>query len=414
MIFTLINDRLGVFLYNIGVFLYKILLQFAASLGNVKAQKWIDGRKDEFLFWQTLPVTDKTRVWFHVASLGEFEQARPVLEALKQQQPDIEIVLTFFSPSGYEAQKKYPLAAYVAYLPIDTATNAAKLIAFIQPKMVFFTKYDFWYHYFNETHKQGIPLYVISAIFRKEQIFFRWYGLFFRKLLRKVTHFFVQNEASLQLLKSIAIHNLSVSGDTRFDRVLQIQQATQAITDIAPFFDGRPVVVAGSTWPVDDKLVLSLLANASIQLVIVPHEIHATYLKELKSTIPAKAVLLSEGITAAADVLIVDRIGLLSKIYQYATVAYIGGGFGKGIHNTLEAAVWGVPLVFGPNYSRFAEACGLISCEAAFSVKNKADFIQKTTTLLGNETTRVMAAKSAHNYVLAHSGATAAIIKQIL
>jgi 3-deoxy-D-manno-octulosonic-acid transferase len=397
-------------LYNIGVQLYFITI-YAASFFNKKAKLWVNGRKNcDFIRFQEC-------IWFHFASLGEFEQGRPVLEGLKALYPGNKIVITFFSPSGYEVRKNTPLADAVYYLPLDTANNAQKFIDAIQPKMAVFTKYEYWYHYFNEMHRREIPLYIISGIFRPEQVFFKWYGGLHRKMLSFVSRFFVQDERSEELLLQLGINNVTISGDTRFDRVWANAQQPKAIPGINEFKNNRKVFIAGSTWPADEQLVATLVAQfRGWKFIIAPHEISEEKIEKLISFLPENSAIRYSQIsklTSQISHLIIDNIGMLSSLYQYGDIAYIGGGFGAGIHNTLEAAAFGLPVIFGPEYSKFKEAKDLIALHAGFSIDDEARLRTVAGNLIDDEAFCRLAGEKAKNYVKENTGATKAIIDHI-
>jgi 3-deoxy-D-manno-octulosonic-acid transferase len=401
-------------IYNIGIKLY-YFFAIIASLVNTKAKAWVNGRKAQKVI--ALPKS----IWFHFASLGEFEQGRPVLEAVKTQYPDQKIVITFFSPSGYEIRKNTPLADAVYYLPLDTAQNAQQFINTIKPAAVIFTKYEYWYHYFNELHKQQIPLYVISAIFRPKQIFFKWYGSLHRNMLTKVTRFFVQDEASKQLLSSIGISNVQVSGDTRFDRVYANAQQPKTLPVIAEFKNNQSVFIAGSTWPADEELLVSLIDQyPNWKFIFAPHEIPEDKVSKLISLLPAgKAIRFSQIPVLSTplltyQVLVIDNIGMLSSLYQYGEIAYIGGGFGVGIHNTLEAAAFGLPVIFGPNYSRFKEARDLVALQAGFSIANEQQLQETADKLITAGEYRHKASTVAKQFVNESKGATEIIMSNIV
>ncbi|MGI4804427.1 MAG: 3-deoxy-D-manno-octulosonic acid transferase [Janthinobacterium lividum] len=393
------------------------LYQFAiwlASIFNQKAKLWIDGRRNQKL------VTIDGSLWFHFASLGEFEQGRPVLEKLKAENPALITVVTFFSPSGYEIRKNTPLADYVYYLPLDTRKNAENFIQTINPKIAVFTKYEYWYFYFDELYQHEIPLYLISAIFRPQQIFFRSYGGFYRQMLLLVQHFFVQDETSKQLLASINIDEVSVSGDTRFDRVWQNAQNIESVTLIDTFKNNQPVFIAGSTWPPDEDLIAGLVSiYPDWKFIIAPHEISKEKISNLLQKLPAeKTVFYSDiqkdtTIFKEKQVLVIDNVGLLSKLYQYGNIAYIGGGFGTGIHNTLEAAAFGLPVIFGPVYYKFKEAKDLIDLKAGFSIINEASLESIVAKLIQDENFYADASKHAKNYTRQNTGATEIICKYI-
>lgn len=372
-------------LYNFGILLYSFLVKIA-SLFNPKAKLFVSGRKNIFATIERQIDSRHRHIWFHFASLGEFEQGRPVLEKLKENAPERRIVVTFFSPSGYEIRKNYALATGVFYLPLDTRKNAAELIRLINPEIAVFTKYEFWHHYFKTLHDRQIPLFIISGIFRPQQLFFKWYGSFYRNILKQVSHFFVQNEESVSLLQSIHLHNVSLSGDTRFDRVAENAASPKDFHLIRNFCGSSPVLVAGSTWAEDEELLKSLIEEQpDWKFIIAPHEINASHLDQIIRLLPGilRYTTLQESTAqhpdaenspaaaaAEARVLLIDNIGMLSSVYRYAKVAYIGGGFGAGIHNTLEAAAFGIPVLFGPKYEKFQEAKDLIAQGAAISINS--------------------------------------------
>ncbi|QJD95016.1 3-deoxy-D-manno-octulosonic acid transferase [Mucilaginibacter robiniae] len=400
-------------LYNIGVQLYYFIAKIA-SIWNTKAKRWLNGRQEQ-------KVTDfQQSIWFHFASLGEFEQGRPVLEATRKQYSSYKIVVTFFSPSGYEIRKNTPLADAVYYLPLDTASNARQFIHAIKPAAAVFTKYEYWYHFFNELHRQQIPLYVISAIFRPQQVFFKWYGSLHRQILTKVTHFFTQNQASEQLLAALNLHNVTVSGDTRFDRVWANALHPRTLPEIEAFKNDKPVFIAGSTWPQDEELIAGLVKqHTNWQFIIAPHEIHAAQINKLISLLPAGTVIKFSEIAnyptsiSEKQVLIIDNIGMLSALYQYGSIAYIGGGFGAGIHNTLEAAAFGLPVIFGSNYAKFKEAHDLIEQKAGFSIRNNDELQDVVDRLIQHPEILQEAGQAAHYYTENHIGATDTIMRQI-
>ena len=373
-------------------------------------------------------------VWFHAASVGEFEQARPLIERLRREQPQQKIVVTFFSPSGYEARKEYDMADGIYYLPFPTRRNARRFIKVLQPKMAIFVKYEFWPAYIRELSKQKIPTYSICAIFREEQYFFRWWGKGQRNLLKRFSHIFVQDGASKLILSEHGVHNASVAGDTRFDRMNEVLMAnrekpTANLTPIAHFTEGcQRVIVAGSTWPEDEVLLTKYIDNLSLlngdlstKLILVPHELNEAHLHFIFNLFQGRFVRYSaanemrdavsrRNILQHAQVLVMDTMGLLSSTYLFGQVAYIGGGFGEGIHNTIEAAVYGKPVIFGPNYHHFREAKGLIEAGAARSIKNYSELEAALETALGNYEN--IGAKAAE-YVQSELGASAKIYEQI-
>lgn len=402
------------FLYNIGIYLYTFIIR-VVSVKNKKAAEWINGRKGLLKLIESSLKKDKSYIWFHFASLGEFEQGRPVLEGIKATQSTAALVITFFSPSGYEVRKDYPLADHVFYLPVDTQSNAKEFIRLLNPSMAVFTKYEYWYYYFEELHNQNIPLYMISGIFRKEQTFFKWYGSLQRKMLSRVSHFFVQNEESKSLLHKIGINKVTVSGDTRFDRVeFNAIYPVENIL-ISNYSSGKHVFIGGSTWPEDEKLIANLYQTyTDWTFIIAPHEINPQRIEETMKIFPdaMKYSQLNASETQNLRVLIIDNIGILSSLYQYATIAYIGGGFGVGIHNTLEAAAFGLPVIFGPNYQRFNEAVELLEVGGAFSIKDKQD-LESSMKLLVQDDFRKESGVKAQKYVQEHTGATQMILNFI-
>ncbi|MBQ9439285.1 MAG: 3-deoxy-D-manno-octulosonic acid transferase [Paludibacteraceae bacterium] len=353
--------------------IYFLLLRLAAFFNHHKAKLLCKGEKEAMAQISAKIVEGAQYIWFHAASVGEFEQGRPIIERLKEEHPEYKILLTFFSPSGYELRKNYDKADIVAYLPFATPKKASKFLDLVRPKMAIFIKYEFWPAYLRELHKRRIPTYLISAIFLKSQLFFKWYGGFYRRNLRYFDKLFVQDEASRDLLAKYGIENVVVSGDTRFDRVAQIASNAAPIQQIEQFVAGSPTLVAGSTWSADEQLLLKYCRSHNVKLVLVPHEIHEQHLHDIFNRFHGRFTRFTRASMLnidSNDVIVVDTIGMLSSIYQYATVAYIGGGFGAGIHNTLEAAVYGVPVVFGPKCKKFREALGLIECGGGASVKN--------------------------------------------
>lgn len=397
-------------LYNITIYAYFCLV-FIASFFSNKAKLWIKGRKN--LFRNIKPLENK-KIWFHVASLGEFEQARYLIEKIKVLYPEYSIVLTFFSPSGYEIRKNYKYADLVSYIPLDTPKNAKKFIEIIKPDLVFFVKYDFWYNLLKELKQKNIPTYLISGIFRPEQIFFKKYGKPYRKVLSFFTHFFVQNEQSEILLKQLGYQNITVCGDTRFDRVIQIAETQVDLPILSEFKDESLTLVAGSTWPADEKLLSQFINEyPQFKYVIVPHEIDKPHIINLIEHIKLKSVTYTTAQNKNLKdykVLIVDTIGILSNIYKYGKIAYVGGGFGAGIHNILEAAVYGMPIIFGPNYKKFQEAKDLVELKAAFCINNYNELKYTILKLLENPDLYNHARQKARQYVFKHKGASETIL----
>lgn len=404
------------FVYQIGIYAYYTFIVFA-SLFNQKAKLWIVGRRAQKNILKT-KLPDAKRIWFHFASLGEFEQGRSVLEQVHQSYPDHKIIISFFSPSGYEIRKNYALAEKVYYLPLDTPYNAKQFLDHINPTLIFFTKYEYWFHYFNEAHKRNIPLFVISSIFRVNQLFFKSYGSFQRKILRLVKHFFVQNEKSKTLLETIGIKNVSIAGDTRFDRVYEHSLNPAKDECIEKFSKDSSIFVAGSTWPKDEELIFNYYkTNSKFKFIIVPHEVNSSTKNSLLNLFGDDAFLYSEyknkDLPQGKRVLIVDTIGLLNSIYKIAKYTYIGGGFGVGIHNTLEAAAYGMPIFFGPNYHKFSEAKDLIRIGSAYSITSSTDLEQLISNFENDENNYSSTSKNAKEYVYTQKGATKIILEYI-
>jgi len=396
-------------LYNFGIQFYGIIVR-VFSLFNSKAALFIKGRTKIFEKVAQRINPNQKHIWFHFASLGEFEQGRPVMERIKAAYPNKRIVITFFSPSGYEIRKDYSGAEGVFYLPLDTSGNAFRLIRAFNPEMAIFTKYEFWHHYFKELSKNKIPLFIISGIFRSNQIYFKWCGGFNRQILSYVTHFFVQNAESKVLLKQLNITDVTLSGDTRFDRVAENAYKPKQLDIVKRFAYNNKIFVAGSTWPADEQL-LSLLAKANPdwKFIIAAHEIDPDHISSIQTLFP-DSLRYSNAVGAVNEqVLVIDNIGLLSSIYQYGDIAYIGGGFGVGIHNTLEAAAFGIPVIFGPNYQKFQEAKDLIRIGAAKSIANQYELIDAFKTLLSNPES----GKIASNYVDEQKGSTDKILSHL-
>lgn len=362
-------------LYHLFIRFFQIGI-FIASIFHKKARLWRKGRKHVFDELTTF-FQDKNQdiVWFHAASLGEFEQGSPVMEAYKKEHPDHLLLLTFFSPSGYESKKHYQYADFICYLPLDTKKNAQRFLHIVKPTKIFFIKYEFWFNYMCEAFQQQIKVFSISSIFRKEQYFFAFYGQWFLKQLSKVEHFFVQNQSSVDLLRKYGITQTMLSGDTRFDRVCQVAQQDADFPLIERFKGSSALLVAGSSWLQDETLICRVLPlfRDRMKVIFVPHEIHEQHIKQLEQLSPFRTLRYSQATEeniSDAEVLIIDQIGILSKIYRYADFTYIGGGFGKGIHNVLEAAVYGKPVFFGPNYHKFQEAEELLTIQNITSIEN--------------------------------------------
>jgi 3-deoxy-D-manno-octulosonic-acid transferase len=407
------------FLYSASVLLYKSAIHLASAV-NPKARKWVRGRKDIFsrieaALQQTPP--GSPLVWFHCASLGEFEQGRPLIEKYRQQHPGTRIFLSFFSPSGYEVRKDYKGADYIFYLPADTPSNARRLVKLLQPSAAFFIKYEFWFNYLEELKKQGTPVYLVSGIFRKDQHFFRSYGGWFRKGLSAFKLFFVQDQNSADLLFSIGMKNVVIAGDTRFDRVAAIAEQKKEIPSVAVFCQGHQVIIAGSTWQPDEEVLHAIpLRDYKMKMIIAAHEIHEEHLAGIEKLFSDYSCLrfskASPQELVSAEILIIDSIGLLSSLYQYGSFAFIGGGYGKGIHNILEAATFGLPVLFGPNYHKFIEARDLVKTGGAFEISDSVSLL-KTVQLLQDKQVLETASHIARHYVLRHTGATDKILQAI-
>lgn len=407
------------FLYKIGIGTYTVLAKILALLGHKKARLMLQGRKQT---WQQLKTTNHAvnthkTAWFHCASLGEFEQGRPVLEAFRKDYPQYRIVLTFFSPSGYEARKSYPHAAIICYLPADTPANAQQFIEAIRPNIAFFVKYEFWHFYLKTLHNKQIPVISFASIFRANQVFFKPWGGLMRQSLSYFQHLFVQQEASVKLLKSIDIPSCSVAPDTRFDRVHQICQQPKEIPLASHFSAGTPTLIIGSAWLADIERLAPVLSQwqKPLKIIIAPHEVEDKNIvaieQQLRQSLPTlRYSQATEENISEASVLLIDNIGMLSSLYQYGDWAYIGGAFGKGLHNTLEAATFGLPIIFGPKYQKFQEAIDLIGLQAAFTIHDSKGFKSIFEELYKQEEFHRKAGQRAQQYVTANLGGTATII----
>lgn len=407
------------------LFLYNVLLLLASQIVNVlalfspKIKLFVNGRKDVFkILASAINPKDQT-IWFHAASLGEYEQGLPVMEKIKLQYPNHKIVLTFFSPSGYEVRKNNTVADVTVYLPIDTKVNAKEFLRLVHPELVFFIKYEFWPNYLNELNNLDIKTYLISGIFRENQAFFSWYGGFYRNALTTFDYFFVQNESSKKLLQSIGYNNVKVSGDTRFDRVVSILERDNSLDFIEQFKDNTTTIVIGSSWPKDESFLVNFInqTNENVKFIIAPHNIRSEQIQELKNSIIKKTVLFSEKENenlADFEVFIIDTIGILTKIYSYADIAYVGGGFvNKGLHNILEPATFGIPIVIGPYYSHFAEATALINLEGCISISNQNQLNDSFENLISNEDIRHEKGHICETFVQMNIGATEVILRHI-
>ncbi|AWG23978.1 3-deoxy-D-manno-octulosonic acid transferase [Flavobacterium kingsejongi] len=406
------------YVYNLLVITAGFLLKIVAFF-SPKIKLFVDGRKTVFrALAHRIKPSDKT-IWFHAASLGEYEQGLPVMEKMKKKFPDHKIILTFFSPSGYEVRKNAAIADVVVYLPLDTHSNAKQFLKLAHPEMAFFIKYEYWPNYLNELKKSGIPTYLISGIFRKTQSFFKWYGGFYRNALKAFNYFFVQNESSKLLLQKIGYQNVKISGDTRFDRVSGILKRDNTLNFIAKFKGSKPVIVVGSSWPKDELLLSTYInsATSAVKFIIAPHNIKPEQLHELNKSIRKKVVFFSEMKNknlADFDVFVIDTVGILTKIYAYADIAYVGGGFGNpGIHNILEPAAFGIPIVIGPNYSHFAEAEALVHMGGCTSINTQKELNEAFDLLLQNEDVRYEKGHICSTFVQMNQNATAIIINHI-
>src|SRR5690606_6393686 len=393
------------FLYNLFVSLYGLGISIASKF-NPKAKFWKDGRKNwKEKMQKSIAPTDKI-VWMHCSSLGEFEQGRPVLERIKNEFPNHKIALSFFSPSGYEVRKNYEGADYIFYLPLDTQKNAKSLIKILHPEILILVKYEYWYNLLSRLNKKKIPVIVISAVIKENNVFIRSWGNWFRKRIEKINHFFVQDGDSKQLLNSTQIEQVTVSGDTRFDRVKEILKSENHLDFVEKFKGNSKLIVAGSTWP-DDEEILTKFINEKLpedwKVIFAPHNIDSKKINQLKENLKSPISIysqLNENELMNSKILIVDTIGILTKIYAYSDISYVGGGFTKtGVHNTLEPAVFGVPIIFGPNYENYFEAIDLIQDEGAQRFKDQYDFDSKMENLIADEQERNRRGNAAYNYI---------------
>lgn len=405
-------------LYSIFLLLYRVGVRFA-SIWNHKAGLWVKGREGIFNKIESKTKTLQSKpIWMHCASLGEFEQGRPLLEALKRNDPSVKIVLSFFSPSGYEVMKDYKGADFIFYLPMDSQINAKRFIDAINPSLVLWVKYEYWFYYLKELKQRNIPTILVSGIFRENHPFFKWYGKIWVEMLGAFSHFFVQNEESKELLGNLGFkNNVTLNGDTRFDRVLEIAQQFQPIPYINEFCGNARVIVAGSTWEEDEiELMHFIKVNTQMKFIIAPHEINAENLADVREMFP-DALFYSQLTSPpifASNILIIDNIGMLSRLYQYATIAYVGGGFGKdGVHNVLEAAVYGKPVVFGPEFEKYDEAIGLLDSGGAISVEGPLGLESVLNEMLKDEIVLKERGDAAIAYVKQHKGASKKIIQFI-
>lgn len=410
------------FLYNLLVHFVGFLLKIVA-LFHPKIKLFIIGRKNVFeQIKQKISSNDKT-IWFHAASLGEFEQGIPVMEKIKIKFPNHKIIVTFFSPSGFEVRKNNTIADLTIYLPLDTQQNAKQFLDLTHPEMVFFIKYEYWPNYLNELKKRQIKTYLISGILRNNQVFFKWYGGFYRKCLTAFDFFFVQNESSKKLLQSLGFQNVKISGDTRFDRVVSILERDNTLDFIEEFKNDTTTIVIGSSWPKDEELLLNFINNSAenVKFIIAPHNIKSEQILELQKSITKKSILFSDSVKTLHatslkeyNVFIINTIGILTKIYSYADIAYVGGGFGNpGVHNILEPATFGIPIVIGPNYSHFAEATALVNMEGCISISNQNQLNDAFSNLIFNEDIRLEKGHICSTFVQMNKGATDVILNHL-
>lgn len=405
-------------LYNFGIYCYTAIIRLVSPFSG-KAKLWSDGRKELINRLKNTIPSDSKVFWIHAASLGEFEQGRPVIEAVREKYPDYKILLTFFSPSGYEVRKSYTGADWVFYLPADTPRNARRFLDAVKPEIAVFVKYEFWLNFLSELGRRGIRTYIISAIFRPDTIFFRSYGGMFRNVLKNFTRIFVQDQPSRGLLTDIGVTNVTVAGDTRFDRVGKIADGAKKLPVLDDFAPGCGILVAGSTWAPDEEILIRLINdNPDMKFIVAPHEMDDNRIETMMNAIGGGAVRYTryaeDSRAKERQLLIIDTIGILSSVYSYGDYAYIGGGFGVGIHNTLEAAAFGIPVSFGPNYGRFREACELIANGAARSISDYDDLSAWLFEMRRDKDAYETAARTAGEYVSSNRGATESILNEIM
>lgn len=404
--------------YNLVIYLYALIVRIISPF-HKKARKMIVGHKQTYIKLKKEVDPSARYIWFHAASLGEFEQGRPIIEEIKRKHPEYKVLLTFFSPSGYEVRKDYPLADIVCYLPFDKKRNVKKFLRLVQPQMAVFIKYEFWYNYVNQLHKRNIPIYMVSAIFRPSQVFFKWYGGRMRKMLRFYTCICVQDNESANLLKNIGVTNTVVCGDTRFDRVIDIQEQAKKLDLVESFArkaeeEKEKILVAGSSWPKDEDVIVPYFnMTTDLKLIIAPHEIDEAHLRYIESNLQRPHIRYSKASwddMSKYDCLIIDSFGLLSSIYRYGQVAYIGGGFGVGIHNVLEAAVYNIPVIFGPNFKKFREAQQLIEQGGGYSIADNDSFRGLMDEFLQYDNILKAAGDNAGRYVHSNAG----VVKHVM
>ena len=407
------------FLYNLITQLAQFLIKITA-LFSPKMKLFVDGRKDVFLILEQKIKPEDQTIWFHAASLGEYEQGLPVIEKIKEKYPNHKIIVSFFSPSGYEVRKNNTVADATVYLPLDTPKNAKRFLKLIHPDLVFFIKYEFWINYLDLLQKQQITTYLISGIFREKQLFFKWYGGFYRKALDSFTHFFVQNENSRKLITQLGKTNVTLSGDTRFDRVATILEKDNTLDFIASFKNSKTAIVIGSFWPKDEALLVEYINSCQhdAKFIIAPHNIKPEQMLQLQNSITKKTVLFSAKANSDLsqfDVFIIDTIGILTKIYSYGDIAYVGGGFGNpGVHNLLEPATFGIPIVIGPNFSHFDEAIKLVENKGCTSINNFQELEYTFSILIQDQEKRHQMGKICAAFVQENKGATETILNKII
>lgn len=404
------------FLYQISLFFYSLLVKIA-SLFNHKAKLWVKGRKNTFAYLKTHLSPDDEICWFHCASLGEFEQGKPLMEKIKQTHPHKKILVTFFSPSGYEYRKNSPLADFVCYLPNDNAKNARKFIRLVRPKQAYFVKYEFWYFYLKELYNTNIPTYLIAGVFRPNQPFFKWYGAFHQQMLGFFTHFFLQNKVSEELLQGIGFTNTTTSGDTRIDQVFDNSQSPKQLSLIERFTQKNPTIILGSSWEKEEEIISEYIATTDkkFQYIIAPHDISKSHIEHLKNMLTVPYLLYSEATSENIlnhSILIIDNIGMLANCYQYTDIAFIGGGFSGALHNVLEPAAFGNAILFGDKINKFHEAQALIDAYAAFSISSLDDFIAVVNHLMMKENME-NTQNAAKKYIVENVGATDRIWEEI-
>lgn len=403
-------------MYQVAIYLYLCGVALA-SIFSKKVRKMWKGERHTLDILKSKVNPNHQYIWFHAASLGEFEQGRPLMERIRADYPEYKILLTFFSPSGYEVRKNYEHADIVCYLPVDTIRNARRFLRTVRPCMAFFIKYEFWYNYLHILKHRNVPVYSVSSIFRESQIFFHWYGMGYGRVLKCFTHFFVQNHQSVELLNRLGVRKVDVVGDTRFDRVLQIKELAKQLPIVEAFKDGRKVFVAGSSWEPDEDIFIPFMSeHRDWKLIIAPHVIAESHLRAIEQKLQLRTVRYTQTTPEEArdaQCLIIDCFGLLSSVYHYGEVAYVGGGFGAGIHNVLEAAVWGIPVIFGPNNQRFQEAQQLKRVHAGIEITDRSSFASVMSRFMTHADVLQQCGQAAESFVVDRAGATGKILKLV-